>query len=92
MSTVCCNAPLYKQSAPETDRHTVQARNMITEVEHPDCGPMKLVSPPVKYSFSQPSIRSPPPTLGQHTDELLGEVLGMSPEEIQSLKSEGVVA
>jgi succinate--hydroxymethylglutarate CoA-transferase len=53
---------------------------------------MKLVSPPVKYSFSQPSIRSPPPTLGQHTDELLGEVLGMSPEEIQSLKSEGIVA
>ena len=53
---------------------------------------MKLVSPPVKYSFSQPSIRSPPPTLGQHTDELLGEVLGMSPEEIQSLKSDGVVA
>lgn len=70
----------------------VQARNMVTEIEHPDCGPMKLVSPPVKYSFSQPSIRSPPPTLGQHTDELLSEVLGMSQEDIQSLKSEGVVA
>lgn len=70
----------------------VQARNMVTEVEHPDCGPMKLVSPPVKFSFSEPSIRSPPPTLGQHTDELLGEVLGMSPEQIASLKSEGVVA
>ena len=86
------NAFLNRQSVPETDWYTVQARNMVTEVEHLDCGPIKLVSPPVKYSFSQPSIRSPPPTLGQHTDELLGEVLGMSSEEIQSLKSEGVVA
>ena len=89
---VCVYAFLQRLSTSETDLYTVQARNMVTEVEHPDCGPMKLVSPPVKYSFSQPSIRSPPPTLGQHTDELLGEVLGMSPEEIQSLKSEGVVA
>lgn len=89
---VCVYAILHNQNAPKTNRYTVLARNMVTEVDHPDCGPMKLVSPPVKYSFSQPSIRSPPPTLGQHTDELLGEVLGMSPEEIQSLKSEGVVA
>lgn len=74
------------------NKRIVQARNMVTEVDHPDCGPMKLVSPPVKYSFSEPSIRSPPPTLGQHTDELLAEVLGMSREEIASLKSEGVVA
>lgn len=76
----------------DTDERIVQARNMVTEVDHPDCGPMKLVSPPVKYSFSEPSIRSPPPTLGQHTDELLADVLGLSPEEITSLKSEGVVA
>jgi succinate--hydroxymethylglutarate CoA-transferase len=65
---------------------------MVTEIDHPDCGLMKLVSPPVKFSFSQPSIRTPPPTLGQHTDELLADVLGMRPEEIQSLKSEGAVA
>lgn len=74
------------------NKRIVQARNMVTEVDHPDCGPMKLVSPPVKYSFSEPSIRSPPPTLGQHTDELLADVLGISREEIASLKSEGVVA
>lgn len=65
---------------------------MITEVDHPSCGPMKLVSPPVKYSVSKPSIRTPPPTLGQHTDEVLGEMLGMSREEVEGLKAEGVVA
>lgn len=70
----------------------VLARNMVTEVEHPSCGPMKLVSPPVKFSEAKPSIRSPPPTLGQHTNEVLSEMLGMSSDEIESLKSEGVVA
>lgn len=53
---------------------------------------MKLVSPPVKYSDSKPSIRTPPPTLGQHTDEVLGEMLGMSKEEVEGLKAEGVIA
>lgn len=53
---------------------------------------MKLVSPPVKYSESTPSIRSPPPTLGQHTNEVLGEMLGMSGDEIEKLKADGVVS
>ena len=65
---------------------------MITEVEHSSCGPMRLVSPPVKFSESKPSIRSAPPTLGQHTDEILSSVLGMNANEIESLKSEGVIA
>ena len=70
----------------------VRARNMIAEVEHPECGPVKLVSPPVKFSDSKPSIRSPPPTLGQHTDEVLSDLLGMETNEIERLKSSGVVS
>ncbi|TKA72383.1 hypothetical protein B0A49_03420 [Cryomyces minteri] len=70
----------------------VLARDMVKEVEHPTCGPIKLVNTPVKYSFSTPSIRTPPPTLGQHTDEILTEVLGMSDADVKSLRSEGVVA
>jgi len=69
----------------------VLARNMVTEVDHPSCGPMKLVNTPVKFSESTPSIRSPPPTLGQHTDEVLKEV-GMSEKDIESLREEGVIA
>lgn len=71
---------------------TVLARDMVTEVEHPACGAMKLVNTPVKYSDSKPSIRTPPPMLGQHTNEVLADMLGMSRDEIESLKSEGVVA
>ena len=65
---------------------------MVKEIEHPACGPMKLVNTPVKYSYSEPSIRTPPPLLGQHTNEILGDILGMSEGDIAKLKSGGGVA
>jgi len=71
---------------------TVLARDMVKDVEHPTLGTIKMVNTPVKYSFSQPGIRHPPPTLGQHTNEVLEEVLGYSKADIESLRSEGVVA
>ena len=68
------------------------ARDMVKEVDHPTCGPIKMVNTPVKFSFSKPGIRMPPPTLGQHTSEILKDMLAMSSEEVDSLRSEGVVA
>ena len=65
---------------------------MVKEVEHPTCGPMKLVNTPIKYSYSEPSIRTPPPLLGQHTDEILRGIVGMDDGDIKILKAEGVVA
>lgn len=65
---------------------------MVTEVEHDACGSIKLVSPPVKFSHSTPSIRSPPPTLGQHTNDVLTELLGMKIDEVEALKKDGVVS
>lgn len=65
---------------------------MVKEIEHPTCGPMKLVNTPVKYSYSEPSIRTPPPLLGQHTDEILSDIVGMDDAEIKVLRDEGVVA
>ncbi|MCJ1244792.1 hypothetical protein MMC30_001992 [Trapelia coarctata] len=70
----------------------VLARDMVKEIDHPTCGPVKLVNTPVKYSYSEPSIRTPPPVLGQHTDEVLNEILGMSNADIETLRKEGVVA
>ncbi|KAI9879382.1 MAG: hypothetical protein M1830_008680 [Pleopsidium flavum] len=70
----------------------VLARDMVKEVDHPTCGPMKLVNTPVKYSYSTPNIRTPPPTLGQHTNEVLREVVGMSESDIAGLKGQGIVA
>jgi len=65
---------------------------MVKEMEHEWCGPIKMVNTPVKYSESKPSIRSVPPMLGQHTDEVLREVLGMGKGEIEELKGLGVVS
>lgn len=70
----------------------VLARDMVKEVEHPACGTIKMVNTPVKWSDSKPGIRMPPPTLGQHTDEILGETLGMSKDEVKGLRNEGVIA
>ncbi|KAM0806670.1 putative CoA-transferase family III domain-containing protein [Seiridium cardinale] len=70
--------------------HTL-ARNMVVEMEHEQCGPIKMVNTPVKYSESDPRIRSPPPTLGQHTHEVLSEVLGFGKDEIEGMKDKGAI-
>ncbi|KAJ8060994.1 hypothetical protein OCU04_010072 [Sclerotinia nivalis] len=69
----------------------VLARDMVKEMNHEYCGPIKMVNTPVKYSESKPSIRTVPPMLGQHTDEILRDVLGMNESDIQALKNEGAV-
>jgi succinate---hydroxymethylglutarate CoA-transferase len=69
----------------------VQARGMVTEIEHAECGSLKLVSPPIKYSDSTTSIRSAPPTLGQHNEEVLMDILGLSEMEVAELRERGVI-
>ena len=64
---------------------------MVVEMNHEWCGPIKMVNTPVKYSESKPGIRSVPPVLGQHTDEVLKEELGLNEKEIDKLKAEGAV-
>ena len=64
----------------------------MKEVEHPKCGNIKLVNSPIKFSSSEPGVRTAPPTLGQHTDEVLSEMLNMKEEEIKSLKMRGVLS
>lgn len=70
--------------------HT-KARNMVVEVDHDQCGTVRLVNTPIKYSESEPRVRTAPPTLGQHTREVLSDHLGMSEDEISSLQHGGVV-
>ncbi|KAK1836558.1 CoA-transferase family III domain-containing protein [Podospora conica] len=72
-----------------THEHTL-ARNMVVEIEHPACGPLKVVNSPVKYSETKPTIRSPPPMLGEHTEEVLTKLLGMGEDAIWGLREKGV--
>ena len=64
---------------------------MVHTMQHPACGEMRLVNTPVKYSDSTPGIRTAPPLLGEHTDEVLQEHLGLELGEIARLRKEGVI-
>jgi len=66
-------------------------RNMIAEVPHPTIGNLRLAGVPLKYSETPATVRLPPPLLGEHTEEVLADVLGYPPERIAALKQEGVV-
>jgi formyl-CoA transferase len=54
-----------------------QARDMVQSVSHPGIGPVRMVASPLKLESTPPTIRRHPPMLGEHTDEVLREVLGV---------------
>jgi formyl-CoA transferase/CoA:oxalate CoA-transferase len=68
----------------------VRYRGMVFEIEHPEAGVIKMLGTPFKMSVTPGVVRSPPPTRGQHTFEILRE-LGFDDEEIIELKSKHVV-
>jgi crotonobetainyl-CoA:carnitine CoA-transferase CaiB-like acyl-CoA transferase len=71
----------------------VQARNMSMEMPHPSAGgePVPLLSCPIKLSASPPTYRHAPPTLGQHTDEVLTEVLDLDGAALDALRRDGII-
>jgi formyl-CoA transferase/CoA:oxalate CoA-transferase len=69
----------------------VQARGALVEVEHPVAGKMKMVGAPVRLSATPGGVRTPSPTLGQHTDEVLREVLSLGDAELAALRRGGAL-
>jgi len=67
------------------------ARDMIAQVEHSRIGALKLLGVPVKLSATPAELRAAPPTLGQHTDAVLQQDLGLDATEIASLRTHGIV-
>ncbi len=68
----------------------VEARGMVQEVPHPTLGPLRMVASPLKLEGTPPTIRRHPPLLGEHTGEVLGEVLGINSMEVEELRRKGV--
>ena len=64
---------------------------MIAEVPHPTIGTLRMTGVPIKYSATPGTIRRHPPLLGEHTDEVLGDVLGYAPDRIETLRREGAI-
>ncbi|MDF1791506.1 MAG: CaiB/BaiF CoA-transferase family protein [Thalassobaculaceae bacterium] len=71
----------------------VQARGMRIDLPHPLAGEgtVPLIANPVKLSGTPVRYRYAPPTLGQHTDEVLAEILGLSEQEIAAERDKGAV-
>jgi crotonobetainyl-CoA:carnitine CoA-transferase CaiB-like acyl-CoA transferase len=68
-----------------------EARGLALEAEHPSAGTVRFSGFPYKLSDTPAEVRLPPPTLGQHTTEILVELLGYSAEEVRSLRESQVV-
>lgn len=68
----------------------VEARRMRIEVEHPKLGKLPLSGTPIKLGRTAERLHQPPPTLGEHTEAVLGERLGMDAETLEALRAKGV--
>ena len=67
------------------------ARNMVATIDHATIGAMRVLGSPIKLSETPASIRTPPPTLGQHTRAILMNDLGRTASSVAALQSEGVI-
>ena len=69
----------------------VKARGMQIEMQHPQAGGIPLVASPIRLSDTPVQYRSSPPQLGQHTQAVLRDQLGLSPQAIDELFKQGVL-
>jgi crotonobetainyl-CoA:carnitine CoA-transferase CaiB-like acyl-CoA transferase len=83
-------APVLSMGEVIDDPH-IKERNAFIERNHPTAGPVKLLAPWIHMSKTPATIRADSPALGQHTDEVLGKVVGLSPGELRELHEQGVV-
>jgi crotonobetainyl-CoA:carnitine CoA-transferase CaiB-like acyl-CoA transferase len=72
------------------DDPAVKATGMLTDEDHPRAGRIRTLAPPIRFSETPGSIRTPAPTLGEHTDVVLGAA-GITPEELVELKALEVI-
>ena len=69
----------------------VKARGVKIELEHKAAGKLPLVASPMRFSGTPLEYRLPPPLLGEHTEEVLRDLLGKSAAEISALRAEGAI-
>ncbi|MGD8489835.1 MAG: CoA transferase, partial [Anaerolineae bacterium] len=77
---------------PDVFEHPqAEARQMVLEAEHFSAGTVRFPGFPYKLSGTPAAVRWPPPALGQHTEEVLGELLDFSPDDIQGLRDRNII-
>jgi len=84
------SAPINTLDRVFNDPH-VLAREIVSEVTHPVTGTFRMVGMPAKYDGSRGEVRLPPPRLGEHSQEILENLLGYSSSDIESLRNEKII-
>ena len=84
-------APIYEAYEAMWDPQ-LEARGMWVEVEHKAAGKYKIPNFPVKFSETPGEVTTAAPLLGQHTREVLKELLGKTDEELDALEKQGAIA
>jgi len=69
----------------------VKARGSLVEMNHPRAGKVQMVGAPVRLSETPGSVRTPSPMLGEHTEQVLRELLGMDQQTVTALRDKGVI-
>jgi crotonobetainyl-CoA:carnitine CoA-transferase CaiB-like acyl-CoA transferase len=83
-------APIYRMNQLTEDPQ-VKHREMIITLEHPTAGTVRSPDFPVKFSKTPAEVIRPAPLLGQHNEEVLTKLLGYRKEDVNELRSSGVI-
>ncbi len=85
------SGPINDAGTLTQDGHIAKAREMYLEHEHPEIGRMTIIGNPIKLMETKPRICTPAPLLGQHNEQVFGELFGFDAEKIKNLREGGVM-
>jgi len=84
------SGPVYAMDEIFADEQVLH-RDMLVEMDHPEAGRIKQIGPVLKFSETPCEVGLPPPALGAHTGEVLEELAGYSPDEVEKLRELGAI-
>lgn len=84
-------APINTIDRIVKDPHIAQAREMFVEIEHPVAGRTTLTGNHIKFSDKKAGVHTPAPLLGQHNEEVYAKYAGLSREQVEQYKQQGIV-
>jgi crotonobetainyl-CoA:carnitine CoA-transferase CaiB-like acyl-CoA transferase len=82
--------PVNEMNEVFEDPQVIQ-REMVVRMKHPQRGDMPLLANPIKFSGTPVQYRLRPPDLGEHTDDVLGSLLGYDRERLEALRAAGAI-